>query len=85
VDCPKCGKPLITRHGRRHTFYGCSGYPSCDFSSWDLPTKEVCPTCGGMLFVKKSKGLLVCAKEGCGYSCKAPEIVEQTNDTAEDV
>ena len=85
VDCPKCGKPLITRRGRRHTFYGCSGYPACDFSSWDLPTKEICPTCGGMLFVKKSKGLLVCAKEGCGYSCKAPETIDQTSDNAEDV
>ena len=84
VDCPKCGKPLITRRGRTRTFYGCSGYPSCDFSSWDLPTKENCPECGGMLFVKKSKNLLVCAKDGCGYSRQAPETISATAENGED-
>jgi ssDNA-binding Zn-finger/Zn-ribbon topoisomerase 1 len=85
VDCPKCGKPLITRHGRRRTFYGCSNYPNCDFSSWDLPTNEQCPECGGMLFVKKNKNLLVCAKDGCGYSRKAPEVVELTIEDTEEI
>ncbi|MBO7341443.1 MAG: topoisomerase DNA-binding C4 zinc finger domain-containing protein, partial [Clostridia bacterium] len=85
VACPKCGQALVTRHGRRRTFYGCSGYPSCDFSSWDMPTNETCPDCGGMLFVKKNKGLLACAKEGCGYSCKAPEAPEQNGDGAEEM
>ena len=85
VPCPKCGQPLVTRHGRRRTFYGCSGYPNCDFSSWDMPTNETCPECGSMLFVKKNKGLLACAKEGCGYSCKAPQPVEQNGDGMEDM
>ena len=84
VDCPKCGKPLITRHGRRRTFYGCSNYPNCDFSSWDLPTNEQCPQCGTMLFVKKSKNLLVCAKDGCGYSRQAPEVSSQILEDTED-
>ena len=84
VDCPKCGKPLITRRGRVRTFYGCSGYPACDFSSWDLPTNECCPQCGGMLFVKKSKNLLVCAKDGCGYSRQAPETASATVESGED-
>ncbi len=75
VACPKCGQPLVTRHGRRRTFYGCSAYPTCDFSSWDLPTNEKCPDCGEMLFIKKSKNLLVCTKDGCGYSRSAPEMV----------
>ncbi len=30
--CPKCGKPLTVRLGRRGKFVGCSGYPECDFT-----------------------------------------------------
>ena len=84
VDCPKCGKPLITRRGRSRTFYGCSGYPTCNFSSWDLPTNEICPDCGGMLFIRKSKNALLCAKEGCGYSRKAPEVADVAIGNGED-
>ena len=57
------------KNGRnRAVFYSCENYPKCDFSSWDMPTKEKCPQCGGMLFRKKGKPLLVCHAEGCGYS-----------------
>lgn len=31
-DCPKCGKPLFSRLGRRGKFIGCSGYPDCDYT-----------------------------------------------------
>jgi DNA topoisomerase-1 len=58
---------------KKSLFYGCSAYPTCDFSSWDMPTKEKCPKCGGMLFLKKSKNQLVCHLESCGYSVAAPE------------
>ena len=27
--CPKCGKPLVRRHGKYGEFLGCSGYPKC--------------------------------------------------------
>ncbi|MBE6672210.1 MAG: type I DNA topoisomerase [Ruminococcaceae bacterium] len=68
IDCPLCGKSVVTKKGRNKTvFYSCSGYPDCSFSSWDMPTKEKCPTCGEMLFRKKGKPLLICHKEGCGY------------------
>ena len=30
--CPKCGKPLSIRLGRRGKFVGCSGFPECDFT-----------------------------------------------------
>jgi len=29
--CPDCGKPLARRSGRRGTFVGCTGYPSCKY------------------------------------------------------
>ena len=31
-SCPKCGKPLTVRLGRRGKFVGCSGFPECDFT-----------------------------------------------------
>jgi DNA topoisomerase-1 len=81
VNCPKCGSPLVSKMGKKKAlFYGCSAYPKCDFSSWDLPTNEKCPNCSGMLFYKKSKGLLVCHDESCNYSVAAPE---QNTDDAE--
>ncbi|HET8551217.1 MAG TPA: type I DNA topoisomerase, partial [Gammaproteobacteria bacterium] len=30
--CPKCGKPLSIRLGRRGRFIGCTGYPDCDYT-----------------------------------------------------
>ena len=72
VACPKCGKDVIlkkTKKGRM--FYGCEGYPECDFVSWQKPSDEKCPKCGGYMIEKGSK--LVCADETCGY-------VESKND-----
>ena len=69
VNCPKCAAKVVTKYGRNHTvFYSCERYPECDFSSWDVPTSELCPDCGKMLFRKKGKSLLVCHEESCGYS-----------------
>ncbi|MBE6632873.1 MAG: NERD domain-containing protein [Ruminococcaceae bacterium] len=30
--CPRCGKSLILRNGKKGSFYGCSGYPNCKFT-----------------------------------------------------
>ena len=30
-SCPRCGKPLVQRLGKRGPFVGCSGYPKCRF------------------------------------------------------
>ena len=32
IDCPKCGKKLQKIWSRRKYFYGCSGYPDCDYT-----------------------------------------------------
>ena len=38
IPCPKCGKELIVRHTRKgRRYYGCTGYPDCDFMSWQKP------------------------------------------------
>ncbi len=31
-DCPKCGKPLSMRLGKRGNFIGCTAYPECDYT-----------------------------------------------------
>ena len=66
VTCPKCGKEIVyrkTKKGRR--YYGCEGYPECDFRSWQKPSEKKCPKCGGYMLEKGNK--LVCADEQCGY------------------
>ncbi|MBQ8310486.1 MAG: type I DNA topoisomerase [Clostridia bacterium] len=77
VNCPKCSAKVVTKYGKNHTvFYSCERYPDCDFSSWDVPTNELCPDCGRMLFRKKGKGILVCHDEACGYSREIAETAE---------
>ncbi len=49
VSCPKCGATdggeLVERKTRKgRTFYGCSRYPACDFSAWQLPKTAKTPT-----------------------------------------
>ena len=77
VACPKCQAKVVMKTGRNKTvFYSCERYPDCDFSSWDMPTNEKCPTCGQMLFRKKGKALLVCHDKACGYSRETEPVAE---------
>ncbi|MBS3886471.1 MAG: type I DNA topoisomerase [Dethiobacter sp.] len=69
IACPACGKPLVERKTkRRRKFYGCSSYPECDFTTWDIPQKAKCPVCN-YLTVLKGKTLL-CANKECGKILK---------------
>ena len=78
VPCPKCAGKVITKYGKKKTvFYSCENYPKCDFSSWDMPTAEICPDCGKMLFRKKGKDLLICADKDCGYKVACEPLKEQ--------
>ena len=71
ATCPKCGKKVIEKKSHRgFVFYGCEGWPECDFSTWDKPTGENCPKCGKSLFKKKG-GIIVCPDEQCGFEKKA--------------
>ncbi len=65
-ECPVCSSKLVKRNTKsHHVFYGCSGYPSCKFMTWDEPTVEKCPNCNKTLF--KTKGKLHCLTENCGF------------------
>jgi DNA topoisomerase-1 len=48
VKCPKCGSGDLTerRTKRGRSFFGCSNYPRCDFSTWYRPVPKKCPSCG---------------------------------------
>jgi len=89
-SCPKCGKPLNVRLGRRGRFIGCSGYPECDYTrnlgdSTASNEPEVvegrsCPDCGSTLIVRTGKyGKFI----GCsGYpACNYIEPLEKPADT----
>jgi len=68
VSCPQCGGDLVEKRTakRRRTFYGCSNYPNCTFTTWERPLGQSCPDCGGML-VSASNSLarcLICTYRG---------------------
>lgn len=66
VPCPLCGKEVVlkkTKKGRK--YFGCENNPECEFMSWQRPSTEKCPKCGGYMLEKGNK--LVCADNQCGY------------------
>ncbi len=41
VPCPKCGKDIVLRRTRKgRKYFGCEGYPECDYMSWQKPKAE---------------------------------------------
>lgn len=79
VACPLCGKEVVVKRSKKgHLYYGCENNPECEFMSWQKPSKEKCPSCGGYMLEKGSK--LVCADEHCGYVMMKPkETAEAPN------
>ena len=64
--CPTCGKPAQKMISKKGTvYYGCSGYPNCNFRSWDVPTGKSCPVCGNFLVMKD--GAVKCSQKDCNY------------------
>lgn len=70
AKCPKCGKDVVKRISKKGAvFYGCVGYPDCDFVSWDVPTGTLCPDCGAHLILKRNgaKTVIRCSNKDCGF------------------
>ena len=84
ASCPKCGKRLLEKTSRKNRkFYGCEGYPECDFVSWDKPADEKCPKCGTYMIEKKNnKGetLHLCTNESCRYKSLAIRNEDEGNE-----
>lgn len=54
--CPKCGRPLVVKHGRFGTFLGCQGYPECTFTKKMVRLAGVkCPDCGADVVERRTK------------------------------
>lgn len=76
VPCPVCGKDIVVKRSKKgRLYYGCENNPECEFMSWQRPSKEKCPSCGGYMLEKGNK--LVCADEHCGYVMAKPKENEE--------
>ena len=55
MKCPKCleGDLAERRTKRGKSFWGCTRYPACDFSTWNRPVPDTCPQCGWVGMEKK--------------------------------
>jgi DNA topoisomerase-1 len=77
MTCPICEEGEVVRRKTRkgRTFYGCSRYPDCDFTSWNQPVAKPCPKCGGTLVIT-NKRHLQCLD--CETTYLQDEILEAT-------
>lgn len=58
AECPKCHKDIVERKTKKgKVFYGCSGYPKCNYATWYKPTGEVCDTCGNLIVNKNNQNI----------------------------
>ncbi len=89
-ECPKCGKPLSIRLGRRGRFVGCTAFPECDYTrnlgeDGESTEPEIvegrnCPDCESDLIIRHGRyGKFI----GCSNypKCKHIEPIEQPADT----
>lgn len=56
VSCPICGKEIVARRSKKgRRFYSCESGSECEFISWNMPAKEKCEKCGGLMVHKGNK------------------------------
>ena len=71
AKCPKCGKNVRKLKNKKGKyFYGCEGYPDCDFVSWDIPANEECPNCKTQMVVKYFTKSKIISCPNCNFSQK---------------
>ena len=66
--CPKCGGKILKRTSKKgYVFYACERGTDCGFITWEVPTKDVCPSCGKTMFKHSGRGPLksFCINEEC--------------------
>ncbi|GAA0069402.1 type I DNA topoisomerase [Clostridium sardiniense] len=71
APCPKCARKVLAKRSKKgKRFYGCSGYPECDFVSWNEPVEKKCPECNSYMvkkYSKKSGDYIQCSNSECKY------------------
>ncbi len=76
TNCPTCSKPLVVRRSKKgRKFYGCLGYPECDFVSWEMPAPDPCPECQKLMVIKSTKRQKkhVCTNPECRHTIMVEE------------
>ncbi|MDJ0837354.1 MAG: type I DNA topoisomerase [Acidobacteriota bacterium] len=74
VKCPRedCTGEIQQRKSKKgKIFYSCTGYPKCDFISWDKPNGETCPECKAPTLYdkpRKKNPITYCGNKDCDYS-----------------
>ena len=80
TPCPKCERKIVVKKSKKgKKFFGCSGYPECDFVSWNEPVKEKCPECNSYMVLKYSKtkgNFIQCSNKECNHKM---EVAKETN------
>ena len=80
AKCPTCGKDVITKKSKNgKIFYGCVGWPDCNYVSWNIPANEKCPNCSEEMILKLFKNLKVTSCQKCNYS-RREKIENKSND-----
>lgn len=81
IPCPECQTGEVVRRKTRkgRTFYGCSRYPECEFTSWKEPIKTPCPNCQGLLLIANKKKAQC---TNCGEEFLLEEVQTETVDQA---
>jgi len=75
--CPKCGKPLSKRLGKRGSFIGCTGYPECDYTRSLNGDTEDDGTARRELGTHPETGQIVLILRGpYGYYAQLGEVIE---------
>jgi len=74
VNCPKCDGVIVERRTKRgKTFYGCTNYPECQYTSWDMPLNEKCEVCGSIKVrhnFRQGRFTIMCSNEECTTRAK---------------
>ena len=76
VECPECGNDIVERRRKGKggkVFYGCSGYPACNFATSQKPLPQPCPDCGEMLL---ASGRTNARCTACEFKGPVPEVEE---------
>ncbi len=56
AECPKCHKDIIERKTKKgKIFYGCTGFPKCNYATWYKPTGNICEKCGNLKVLKNNE------------------------------
>lgn len=64
--CPLCGGTVLEKKSRNGVkYFGCEHNPTCQFMTWDIPTKETCEECGKTILLQPRFRKKYCSNPNC--------------------